>query len=198
MTILAADTWRTNAELMLACRDLGYLRDDWWTLDPTYGGGKWWTLWKPDLLTSPSGHDFCKLAYPNNTFDAAVFDPPYVSTGGRRTSTIVDFNQRYGLVDAPRTPLDLHTQNAKGLAELYRVVKPSAYVLVKCMNYISSGKFQPGVHWMCLSAWTIGFTQVDEFQHIGRPRPQPTRPKQVHARNNYSTLLVFQKPKEKR
>jgi hypothetical protein len=35
--ILAATSWRSNAELIADCAALGYLRANWLTLDPTYG-----------------------------------------------------------------------------------------------------------------------------------------------------------------
>lgn len=176
------------------------------TLDPTYGGGKWWTLWQPARLIAHDlkhdGIDFRHLGEPDDWFDACVFDPPYVATGGRTTSTIGTFNQRYGLTDAPATPSQLFEMNAAGLKELVRVTKPGGYILVKSMNYVSSGKLQPGTFWMQQAGFLLGLEMADEFQHLGRPMAQPVRSRrdgvpvrQHHARRNLSTLTVFLKPK---
>lgn len=49
--IMAIGQWRTNADMIAdAVVPLGYLHEDWVTLDPTYGYGKWWTRWKPREL----------------------------------------------------------------------------------------------------------------------------------------------------
>lgn len=40
--VLAATAWKTNADLIVDCARLGYLRKEWITLDPTYGRGLWW------------------------------------------------------------------------------------------------------------------------------------------------------------
>lgn len=194
---------------MLACRNLGYLSNDLLTLDPTYGRGNWWSLWQPRQLIAHDivhdGIDFRCLPEDDESLEAAVFDPPYIATGGRTTSTIPEFNSRYGLVHAPRTPLELHYMNSLGLREIQRVVRPGSYILVKSMNYVSSGKLQPGTFWIQQSAFLMGLELADEFHHLGEPGPQPKRSRadgapvrQHHARRNYSTLSVFLKPKKVR
>ncbi len=198
--ILAANNWRTNADLILDCVELGYLKYDDVVLDPTHGRGLWWSKWEPSVLFI-SKEDFRDLPYDTNTFDAAVFDPPYVSTGGRKTSTLPDFNSRYGLTEAPKTPALLQYHNNLGLSEVARVTKINGYILVKCKDYISSGKYYAGTHWTLVCAiHDLGLQLQDRFEMIGKPGPQPQRTRkdgkpsvQQHARRNLSTLFVFKK-----
>jgi hypothetical protein len=62
------------------------------------------------------------------------------------------------------------------------------------MNYINSGRYQPEVFVMWEAATAFGLQMVDQFIMIRRPGPQSQKT-QVHTRNNYSVLLIFQKPK---
>jgi hypothetical protein len=67
-------------------------------------------------------------------------------------------------------------------------------VLVKCQDYISSGKLWPGTHPTLTCALDLGFRFEDRFEHVmANPRPQPLRKQQVHAHRNLSTLFVFRK-----
>jgi hypothetical protein len=91
VTILAHGDWKTNAELIRDCASLGYLHGDWYTLDPTYGLGTFWSLWRPHTLVASDidpakslwggATDFTNLPWSNNLFDAVVFDPPYKLNG---------------------------------------------------------------------------------------------------------------------
>lgn len=199
--VLGANNWTSNAELIADVAKLGYLHQDWRTLDPTYSKGVWWKVfrpthlvyhdWKPDLI------DFRDLPYRDGFFMASAFDPPYVSTGGRETSTMDDFNSRYGLHDAPTSPEELHEYNCLGLTECVRVTQ--RYVLVKCCDYISSGKRFPGIYQMeYFVREKLNLKIEDKFIHYATaPRPQPARTRkdgkpsvQKHARNNYSALLI--------
>lgn len=206
MTILAATAWRSNAELIVACSDLQYLNRDDKVIDPTYGKGTWWKLFRPTGLVAQDlandGVDFRQLPHDDATFDAAAFDPPYVCVGGRTTTTMPEFHARYGLTDAPRTPAALWEMNDAGLKELARVVKPRGIVLAKCADYVWSGKLQMGTHHTLTAALALGFECVDRLEHIGRPRPQPPRTRsdgeavrQHHARRNLSTLFVLRAPR---
>ncbi len=196
--VLAAHNWPSNAELILDCSRLGYLQDDWLTLDPTFGKGVWWQLWKPKQLVALNrkldGSDFRKLDYPDNHFDAIAFDPPYCSKGGRSTSGITKMDERYGQDDAPATPALLQDLINDGLTEMHRLAKPGAIVLTKSMDYVSSGQLWEGTYLTRKHAEELGFKAVDRFEHVGHPGPQPPGRRQVHARRNLSTLYVFRKP----
>lgn len=203
MSVQAATRWRTNAAMIADCARLGYLRREWATLDPTYGKGNWWTEWRPaklaayDLNPDCGVHvaDFRHLPIVLDSFDAAVFDPPYIAQGGRETSTEQEFISRFGLRDAPRTPDAIRLLIHDGLRELRRVVKPGGFILSKAKNYVTSGHLYIGAHYMVQDGIDLGLELVDLLQFItdgvvGADRHE----RQLHARNNYSTLAVWKVP----
>lgn len=207
--VLAAERWPSNADLIVDCVRLGYLRPHWLVLDPTFGRGVWWKRWQPAQLIThhrPSdGSDFRNLPYPDGHFDAACYDPPYVARGGRRAGTFTDMNERFGLVDAPGTPAALQELINAGLDEMIRVVRPGGNILVKCQDYVSSGRLWLGTHWTLSHALTQGLEVLDRFEHVGRARTQPPRTRrdghpsrQQHARRNLSTLFVVRVPRRRR
>lgn len=219
--VLAANTWRTNAHLIEDVVRLGHLRKGDRVLDPTFGRGIWWQNWMPDDLVTHDkytldGVDFRDLPYGNDEFDVVAYDPPYVCPGGRTTSTLggaargpvvenergplrrtregSDFHDRYGLTDVPTTPAGVQQLINDGLTEAKRVVKPRGVILVKCQDYVSSGKLWNGTYLTQKHAIEeLDLVQVDRLEHLGGVRPQPKRSRQVHARRNLSTLFVFRK-----
>lgn len=179
---------------------LGYLKDTDFLLDPTYGKGKWWTRWRePDVTHDlTTGVDFRRLPEADGTFDSVAFDPPYVAMGGRKTTGIQEFFDRYGLTDAPKRPAELQEMNDAGLRECLRVVKKKGIVIVKSQDYVTSGKLFPGTHYTLTAALAMGFKLEDRLEHIGHARAQPKRTRkdgqpvrQHHARRNLSTLFVL-------
>jgi len=198
--VLAAGGWHTNAALIADVHRLGYILNTDRVLDPTYGRGLWWSEYRPPLLEwsdIATGVDFRFLPHVANTFDVVAYDPPYVCVGGRETTTLVDYFERYGMADAPYTPKVLQTLMNAGLAECARVVKPGGLILMKCQDYITSGKLWPGTHHSATYAIDLGLTIHDRFEHIAGVRPQPPNRRQVHARRNLSTLFVFRKTKKR-
>ena len=201
--VWAATNWQFNGDLIADVAKLGYIRDDDCCIDLTYGKGTWWKRYRPTLLATNDIDDTTKAEYHDDfratkwfddNFDVVAFDPPYISPGGRETSTIADFNSRFGLLSTPRTVLGLREMNQDGLDEARRICKPGGIILVKCMNYINSGRYQPEVFVMWEAATAFGLQMVDQFIMIRRSGPQSQKT-QVHTRNNYSVLLIFQKPK---
>lgn len=219
--VLAAHSWRTNAELIADVAEL-YLDRSWRILDPTFGRGIWWNAWAPsaelggELVTHDlriDGTDFRELPHDDATFDAVAFDPPYVAAGGRATSTLgarrgpvengrgplrrtregSDFHDRYGMTEAPNTPAGVQQLIDDGLAEAARVVRPGGVVLVKCQDYVSSGKLWPGTHLTLTRALELDLELVDRLEHLAGKRPQPPGRRQVHARRNLSTLFVLRR-----
>jgi hypothetical protein len=195
--IKAATSWSSNAHMIEDCFSLGYLSQEALTLDPTYGRGGWWKRQKPNTLITHDlandGINFHNLPYNDNHFDAVVYDPPYVATGGRSTTGIPDFFDRYGLKNAPRTPIDLQNYINKGLTECDRVLTSKGFLLVKCKDYISSGKLWIGTHHTLTHALNINLTLVDRLEYITSGVVQPANRRQIHARRNLSTLFIFKK-----
>lgn len=206
--VLAADTWATNALLIEDVARLGYLRATDHVLDPTHGRGVWWQKWRPDRLTAhdldpakaPDGPaDFTDLPYPDGHFDAVAFDPPYMAPGGRKTTSVGDFNDRFGLHSTPARPDTNQAQINAGITEAHRVVRRGGIVLVKCMDYVNGGALFLGTHHTLTHALEVGLVVQDRFEHVGRPGPQPSvnldgsPRRQLHARRNLSTLFVFRR-----
>jgi SAM-dependent methyltransferase len=197
--VMAISDARTNAELVDQCVTLGYLHAGMRTLDPTYGLGRFWSTWAPAQLTacdldpakSPLGRpvDFTALPWDDASFDAVVFDPPYKlnGTGGSHPSDAgygvansVSWRDRHGLIRA-------------GISECARVLAPGGTLLVKCQDQVNSGTVRWQTREFADHAETLGCELVDMLHLVGY-RPQPSGRRQVHARRNYSTLLIHRKP----
>ena len=206
--ILANDRWKDNSYLIEDIARLRWIRKNKLTLDPTFGKGIWWKRWCPYRVVvhdvELDGLDFRDLPYPNGTFPQIAFDPPYVSMGGRATTQIKEFYERYGLMGAPTSPERLQSLCDDGLSEMYRLLAPKGIVIVKSMSYVSSGKLFLGDINTYNHAISLGLRCEDRFIFNGHARAQPKRTKkgkngervksrQHHARNNASTMFVFRK-----
>lgn len=194
MTIRAFHAWKNNADLINDVHRLEYIKDTDSVVDITYGSGKWWTIYKPSQLVKHDlykldGVDFRDLPHDDNSFDVVAFDPPYVATGGRATTTIPEMYYAYGMTEAAATPVGVQADINRGLEEANRVGR--RIVLVKCQNYISSGKLFPGAFLTWQHASDLKMELIDCFTMVTSPRPQPKGRKQVHARNNGSVLYVL-------
>lgn len=174
-------------------------------MDATFGRGLFWTHYhhpgpfiKHDLHTV-DGVDFRQLPEPDGSVDCVAYDPPYTSIGGRATTTLPDFNDRYGLLDAPRNPEDLRDLIAAGVKECARVLVPGGRLVAKTADYISSGKYQCGLKHLFDSGADADLDIVDLFIHHSGMGPQPktnldgTPRRQVHSRRCHSYCVVFRK-----
>lgn len=199
--VLTADHWPTNGHIVRdALVPLGYLRTGWVALDPTFGlEGGWWKLWQPrDLMTCcrpEDGSDFRDIQQPTGVIDVVAFDPPYVSQGGRETSTLgpTGMIDRFGMHDTEATPELQQAVNDAGLVEVHRVLRRGGLALVKAQQYVTSGQLFDGTYHVKQCAYELGFRLVDQLIHVGSPGPQPAHARQVHADNNASDLLVLEK-----
>jgi hypothetical protein len=183
--------------LLAAVARLGYLSVEP-VLDVTYGRGKWWTRYRPSRLIAPSESDFRQMLDYDSTVPTVVFDPPYISTGSRATSSVDDLYDRYGLGElkgwrAVREQIDA------GLSECARVLADDGYLLVKCMDYVESGHKVWNTFHVVAKAETLGLELVDRFIHLSGGGPQTmtnldgSPREQKHAREVSSMLLVFTK-----
>jgi hypothetical protein len=189
--VMAATRWRTNAELVEACARLGYLRKTDVVLDATYGRGVFWRRWRPDTLICHDlkldGVDFRRLPEATSSVDVVVLDGPYKLNG-----TDAGEGERYG-VDVSARWQDRHALICAGITEAARVVRPEGWLLVKCQDQVCSGAVRWQTHEFTRHAEGLGFTLVDSLLMLGG-RAQPPGRSQVHARRNYSTLLVLRAP----
>lgn len=198
---MAIHAWKSNAHLIADCARLGYLRKGWRTLDCTYGLGTFWKLWRPDSLfvsdlnpqKCPAGEcvdfrcaDFRHLPWSDRFFDCVVFDPPY-KLNGTPTEAV---DARYGVdeVDTRQGRMDLIRD---GLTECARVLG-DGYLLMKCQDQVNGGKVRWQTYEFTKHAESLGLELVDRFDLLSY-RAQPAGVRQVHARRNASTLLVFQR-----
>lgn len=193
--VLAFDVDRANnAELIVDVARLGYLPDP--VLDVTYGMGVFWKKYRPadfaaheiDPAKAPDGPmDFTALDYPDDTFNTVVFDPPY-KLNGTPTDAV---DERYG-VHVIRSWRDRHALINAGIVECVRVLRGGGYLLVKCQDQVCSGQVRWQTREFADTAESAGTRLVDRFDLLGG-RAQPAGRRQVHARRNHSTLLVFVK-----
>jgi len=194
-----------NGPLLAAAATL-WIKDTDEVLDLPYGRGKFWTEFRPRLFTTndlneqgPAQYhdDFRSTGWDAESFDVIVFDPPYISPGGRDTSTIPDFNNRYGLEGTPRTTADLIVLIASGITEAARLLNPGGRLFVKCMDYQEGSTFHTIRHSVVDAALQVGLRQVDEFVHYSGTGPQPGGRKQHVSRRAHSFLCIFRKPKRR-
>jgi hypothetical protein len=185
----------TNSDLMAAVAPL-YLTGS--VLDVTYGNGDtaggWWKRFTPDPFTfhdlALDGVDFRSLPEDDASIDTVCFDPPYISAGGGATSPSADnFRRRFGLDDY-RSGVSLSSLVAEGLAECARVAR--RFVLVKCMEFVSCGRFQDLPTDITLWARSLGMTKQDQIVHHTGSGPGGHNIWDVkRARRHHSYLLVF-------
>lgn len=204
--IHAVQSVHTNAELIKVVAGLHFKPVDR-VYDCTYGTGKWWRKYKPryfyhsDLDDQNDPIDFREMPWDDEQFDVTCFDPPYVSIGGRKTTTLPSFIKAYGMQTSKLTVKDNEFLIYQGMAECHRVTRVGGLVVVKCMNYISGGKFVQGHDFVTrfCAGEMMGMEQVGEFIHWSGLGPQPKHNldgsvrRQVHARNSHSFLCLFKK-----
>jgi hypothetical protein len=188
----------SNGVLIATVARLGYLgRPGDTVLDVTYGRGLWWTRYRPAVLIAGAG-DFRDRPEVDKSVPVVCFDPPYISTGSRATSSVDDLYDRYGLGElkgwrATRELIDA------GLSECARVLAPGGFLLVKCMDYVESGRKVWNTFHVAAEGQCHGLELVDRFHHLSGGGPQTlvnqdgSPREQRHAREVTSMLLVFTK-----
>ena len=197
--IRAIGTRRNNAELMADAHALGYLPEP--VLDATYGTGRFWKIHRPehlstnDLYEPGADHvwDFTDLPVtPENvSWQTIVFDPPYKLNGTSTGKGPASGDDGYGVGGEYRGMEAVHGLIRAGMTELARFAEK--YLLVKCQDQVCSGRVQWQTRIFADHGESLGLRLVDML-HVQGYRKQPAGRVQVHARRDYSTLLVFRRP----
>lgn len=193
--VLAIGTRTNNAELVADLHQLGYINGN--VLDATYGLGRFWSQYRPENLTAVDLDprrgvlvaDFRCLPFASNTFDSATFDPPYKLNGTSTGKGASASDDDYGVGGAYQTVGQKHALMLDGMTECARVT--SGHLIVKCQDQICSGSLQMQTVMMIDHGKAIGCKLVDVL-HVSGHRKQPPGRRQIHARRDYSTALVFE------
>lgn len=185
--VVRAHAWTTNGHMLADVARLGYF--DGSVLDATYGEGTFWNEWRPEALTTNDlykpadfAYDYTALPWAAESFDAVVFDPPYKLTGTPRSG---QKDERYG-TEKPMKMAERRADIVVGALCCFRVARER--LLVKCQDQVACGQMQWQTRWVTDAIEAAGGRLADRFDYLYAPQPQRS---QVHARSNYSTLLVF-------
>lgn len=190
-------TRTTNAQAIADCRTLGYLDDDHSVLDLTYGLGRFWKHYRParlvandidprrdaDLRIDWTTPEALALLQELGDWDDIAFDPPYKLNG----TSAHPSDDGYG-VTGRVTELDRMTAIARGTHCALRLAR--RHVLVKVQDQVVSGRKVWQTHLVVAFADELGARLIDQL-HVQSYRPQPAGRRQLHARQDYSTLLIF-------
>lgn len=205
-------TRTTNAQLILDAWQLGYVNPP--VLDCTYGEGKWWTemvgelqkwraaagKWRKvaiftDLDPSKSIYggsvDYRDLPFPDNKYATVCYDPPY-KLNGKGGSHAMD--KQYG-ADTQLTIAERLELIYAGVPECLRVLKVGGHLLVKVQDQVVNNKYYAMTDEMTAVVLSFKNTRLEGKLHVFGGRAQPGDRRQVHVRNNYSTLLIYKKVK---
>ena len=186
--------------------------------DVTYGKGVFWRhidISKYQFFPSDiaDGTDCRKLPYEDSSFDAVVFDPPYMEGFYRNGKAIKagdgthnTFRDHYSNGDEAPKPdggkwhaavLEMYHEGGK---EAHRVLKERGVYVVKCQDEVSANR-QNLTHVEIINSFAeIGFFCKDLFIVVRPNKPGMSRViNQVHARKNHSYFLIFVKiPRNKK
>lgn len=164
--------------------------------DVTYGNGVFWRnipVGTYDLVASDlqTGVDFTRLPYEAGSFDAVVFDPPYMNGGGNVKESV---EKCYKTSRADNGGNMCHENvialYLAGILEARRVLRRKGVLFIKCQPAVAD-HVQKMTHVQLMTVLPmIGFRVEDEFVLRQTVTPLMRHQTQQHARKNHSYLLV--------
>lgn len=183
--------------------------------DVTYGKGAFWRnvpvdlyeTFFSDLNPRPEHEDLVtrwdvrKLPYRDQSFDAVVFDPPYMHSGGSVYKSMPGFDECYRnndvVVPEGETKkwhdavLQLYYEAAH---EAHRVLRPKGIYIVKCQDEVCAHR-QRLTHVELVNFYEAhNFIIEDLFVIVATNKPGVSRMvKQQHSRHNHSYFIVARK-----
>lgn len=160
--------------------------------DVTYGRGVFWRnvdthayrLTATDIQSS--GVDFRALPYKDQSFDAVVFDPPYMNNGRGAKASINKCYRNAGIV----SHANLFALYLAGILEARRVLVKSGTLFVKCQPSVVDHKQHLTHVQLATVLPMLGFQIEDEFVLHQKSTPLMRHAAQQHARKNHSYLLI--------
>lgn len=185
--------------------------------DVTYGKGVFWRkvdtseygFFPSDIA---DGVDCRNLPYESDSFDAVVFDPPYMEGFYRNGGSVKagdgshnTFREHYSNGNEVPGPgggkwhaavLEMYQGGGR---EARRILRGGGVLIVKCQDEVSANR-QNLTHVEIINSFAeMGFFCKDLFVVVRPNRPGMSRVlQQVHARKNHSYFLIFIKiPKGK-
>lgn len=192
--MLAIAKYPTNGHLIAEVARLGLLRSEDTTLDPTYGLGTFWNVWRPDNLINfdLSGRkgrdgvaDFTALPFADESVDAVVFDPPYKLNG----TPTEEVDERYGVAQPSRWQ-DRMALIRAGARECARVCRRT--LAVKVQDQVVCSKIRWQTRAVADAVEPLGFALQARFDFLQR-REQPAGRNQINPASCSSQLLVFRR-----
>jgi len=152
-------------------------------LDVTPGQGNFWRadVPLPARKQDASLADFRFLPFDDQSWDVVAFDPPHLAGLGRTSY----FRSRYGTYQASELPDVIR----RGALEAWRVA--AVGLICKVTDHVNSAHFKRESQWVIEAIGQEPF----EVVHVTRTAVGSARwtDKQMSARNNGSTLLIFKR-----
>jgi tRNA G10 N-methylase Trm11 len=178
-----------------------YVPADAIILDATYSKGVFWkrvtgpyTVVRMDRYPFPFldlQADYEALPFRRESFDCVVFDPPY---GNSSTAKRTDMIERQYNLESVCGEKAIYEAYLNGIYKIRWVLVEKGLFIVKCQNFISSGKQHWIEHDILEWAREVKFDPIDKLFVISvNNRPTMRHKHQLHARKWGSVFWIFRK-----